>query len=273
MKKVYLLLFCIFISKLYAVETVNSDRYISSQQIEKNNLTNVSQEEINVLKNQFLIYESKIDLLQEQNNSLRRDIEQLDNCYKTNISFFHWAFGIVLTVILAFITFYALNTHKDNKKQISDIKQEYTNLYTNTIQNLKEENKNIINTKIENVDEVINKKFDNFKKLYESKLSNFEYQNLIFKYSMEENEYIKMDLAIQILDFIVNKKCDKNFGTDDFVQYLEYIKKEINKDYKFDIMDFDDIKEIISKIPDDLSDYKTFILDHNNFNKQYIQND
>ncbi len=266
MKKIYILFFFIIISKLYGIETIPSENPILSQQIEKNSLDN-TKEEITELKEKIIIYESKITLLQEQNNSLRNEVAQLDNCYKTNISFFQWALGIVLTVIIAFITFYAVNIHKDNKKQISDVKDEYGKLYTESLVTFKNENENIINTKFENVAKLLNKEINNFTKSYETKLSNFEYQNLILRYNIEQNKYMKMSLAIDILDIIVNKKCDKYFGTDDLVQYLEYIKKEIEANHKFSMIEYDDIKEVISKIPDDLIDYKTFILDHNNFDK------
>lgn len=212
MKKTILILIlnCVLCISFFSQENINF-----AEDIQKTESTNVS--------NNYEILETKLE-------SCKESFDRVNTTYQ-------WLLGIILTVILAFLGITGYNYHKNYKTDLQKIKDELDQNYQQKVEELLQKNTKSISDKTNLIEHRL-----------KQELLKLQYVFYTYKFKNETNERIKLSLSLNIL----NTLSESNWGYSDwmFNDYFDYIKDCCSKGIFFDHSEVDDVKDMLSKLPD-----------------------
>ena len=174
---------------------------------------------------------------------LKNEIENLEiqfEVYKDSYdrinSIVQWAFGLVFTMIAAFLGITGYNYHKNYKKDWDLIHKKLTDEYEEKINELLKRNDGVINDKISFLEKQL------IRDLNDLKLSFLRY-----KFEKEQSPDLKLSISLEIIN-VLNKL---NYSYIDWLynDMFNFIIDCCNKGIFFDHTEFDEVKIMISSLP------------------------
>lgn len=218
MKKIILILIlnCVLCISLFSQENINL-----ATDIQKTESINVN--------NNYEILETKLE-------SCKESFDRVNTTYQ-------WSIGIMLTAILAFLGITSYNYHKNYKADLQKIRDELEHNYQQKVDELLQKNSKSISDKTNLLEHRL-----------KQELLKLQYDFYSYKFNHETNERIKLTLSLNIL----NTLSESNWGFSDwlFNDYMQYIKECCLKGILFDHSEVDDVKDMLSKLPDRLNPEK-----------------
>ncbi len=151
--------------------------------------------------------------------------------------------GIIVAAILAFLGITGYNYHKNYKEELSKIKNELEQDYQNKINELLRQNSKIILDKTAFIEDRL-----------KQDLLEQRYDFLSYKFNHESNQRIKLSISLKILNIL----SESNWGNSEwlFNDYIDYIKDSCSEGILFDHTEVDEVKEMLAKLPERLSEEK-----------------
>lgn len=159
---------------------------------------------------------------------------------------YQWSLSIILTVILAFLGITGYNYHKNYMADLQKIKDELEQNYQKKIEELLQKNSKSISDKTELLEHRL-----------KQELLQQRYDFLSYKFEHETHEKIKLTLTLKILTTL----SETNWGYSDwmFNDYMDYIKGCCSKGVYFDHSEVDEVKQMLSKLPERLKSEKEIL--------------
>lgn len=178
----------------------------------------ITEDENQVNKN-ILSKEISIVSMEKEIEVLKVRIEACNNYFDKINSTYQWSFGIVFTVIVAFLGITGFNYHRNNKKELDEIRETLNKDYQIKINEMQTINDKRISDKINVIEKVLKGQ------IVEQKLEFLRYQ-----FNNEKIDSIKLSLALKNLITL----SDANFGYTDwlFNDYITFIIDCCNKQIK-----------------------------------------
>lgn len=199
----------------------------------KNEQTITTEDTDNSTNSDYSLLEVKLD-------SCKESFDRVNTTYQ-------WSIGILLTAVLAFLGITGYNYHKNYKTDLQKIKDDLEQDYQNKINELLQKNSKSISDKT-----------DLLENRLKQELLQQRYDFLTYKFEHEKLDKIKLSIALKIL----NTLSEANWGYSDWIfnDYFDFIKKCSAKGIYFDHSEVDDVKEMLSKLPERLKSEKEEIL-------------